>query len=244
MTAIHHATIAKAKKAGIALSRTDDEIVIARTPDFTMQGSQPKVVLAAAMLQLAIFADEATFMGALVGHTGSKLVAALDLGTDDEAKLGEWDYDEPIPAILVEITDALDRIDNPEEEITGSVVKPLYKARYKANGDPTSCNDWLRKELRKWTQVVIVEGKKKTRYSYEKMRAILAVNEAKIGIWDLNDSGPSDAGRHSMSGRLALEEPIWTKGHLLIPVEFLKPGTKNPRKEKHPGDWTPTSPKH
>lgn len=106
------------------------------------------------------------------------------------------------------------------EKTTKSVVAAGAKAKWKANGNPRGCGDWLHVEL---DSCLGPDGK----LEVSSFDALLDANGVKAHrTW--NRTSPGWQGRLRMSGRMALQTLVVARGHLV-----LSDGSKKPA----PSDW-------
>jgi hypothetical protein len=100
--------------------------------------------------------------------------------------------------------------DEAEEEPTGSVVKPEYRARYAEMGHPTHCGDWLAEFL---NDMCIPGESKET--DLVRFEAICNANGVSLAKYNRTSNGWQ--GRLRMTGRNLLKSVVVRAGFILVP---------------------------
>jgi hypothetical protein len=114
-----------------------------------------------------------------------------------------------------------------EDGKTGSVVKDEYRARYREQGHPNTCGDWLAKTLDNFCQ-------NDAGTNLELFEAICAANGVNVGPGSkYKRSGIGWQGRIRMTGRNMLTRRVYEAGGTLkLPFQHEGNDTL-----KAPGDW-------
>jgi hypothetical protein len=214
---IHNATQEKAKKNGIILSETDDAYK-AYWPErnrFLIGDNPPQLLknmlaLKDMTLNYRSFSMEFTDGAYVVTtkHPDFKISSQhLDYAYEQAKK--EWQ------AARAEMEDEeLEELDaeekaeeDAEEEKTGSVVKPVYRARYKEGGHPTNCGDELAFFLKDYCKSTEAQSLA----IFEHVCELNGVNLAKY-----NRTTHGWQGRLRMTGRNILSRVVFEAGGKLI----------------------------
>lgn len=217
---IHHATQKKANGLGVTLTETqiDGNLVIEATDDaITFTHPRAKVALAALLLERS-FRAEYPALHLFLNNEGEWTVEASD-------EIVVVDTDVPDLATVLEAAQELgvdpeqDVEDTEEEREAGSVVPEHYRAKYREQGHPSHCGDWIAEQLDG-----IFEGP--DRFEVEAFTGVLVENGVKLeGKWaELRFGGQHGAiGRYRMNGRQKLEFQLAKSGVL----RFGSMGRKN-----------------
>lgn len=244
---IHHATVKKAANNGVQLtSDTNGVHATFGKPARTFSGTNPKGLLDAAMATAML---EDSWPGLSIRQSGdvgeSGFLVAITIGDEqvafaeqaDPAKVRQTALD-LLDELTDEQADAMAAQAEDEAEEGGSVVPATYKKQYaeraKIDGtDPNTCGDWLAVQLGGIVRVAVVEGKKKTRTSPERMLELCRVNECDVEALHAKHSGSGSKGwegRFRMSAGIKLRHVVAAKGFLFVPEAFSPKGVDEERK--------------
>jgi len=243
---IHHATAKKATANGVQLtSDTNGVHATFGKPARTFSGTNPKGLLDAAMATAMLEdswpglsirqSDEADDSGFHVAITiGDEQVAFAEEANPAKVRQTALDL---LDELTEEQADAMAAQAEEANDEGGSVVPATYKKQYaeraKLDGtDPNTCGDWLAVQLGGIVRVAVVEGKKKTRTSPERMLEICRVN--KCDVEDLfakhSQSGKNGwEGRFRMSAGIKLRHVVAAQGFLTVPAALSPKGKDEQR---------------
>lgn len=137
------------------------------------------------------------------------------------------DGDSNLPAAWDEEWDAAaDEEQNAEEDTGGSVVRNVYRQRYREAGHPNHCGDWLAGVL---NNIIIIDGITNT----QMFKSICEANGLNMDKY--KQEGKGWEGRFRMTGRNLLARIVFTSGVLVMPKTLVKhAGAKEFRA---PQDW-------
>lgn len=209
---IHHATKEKAAKVGIILTEHDD-YVDAHYPKtnrhVTARGAKDAL---AALTTIVGF--EAENVGLRVLHDGD----TYSVMAGEEALSEGEDLAETLAEALESLTDeqreALAQADADEQDEddarSGSVVPDKYKLRYKENGTPNTCGDWLAITLKDLTT------DKADKLDPDAVEEIARLND--VDTSKLNRTSNGWQGRFRMTTRNMLVKVVAVAGHLNVPA--------------------------
>lgn len=217
MARIHHATAAKAEKAGIELETDHDRnVVVAKWGEYEYPHTDAKIALEAAMLDRT-FRLEYPALSLQMPEGDLFLVEHTDA---EGEKTTLWEDGElPSLAFILELCDS-NELDpevgfaeaEEEEKAAKVVVADHYKKEYAARGNPNNCGDWLAITLEE-------QCKTKEGIDVDRFTDILNLNGVPMtGKWAaLPTSGQRGwQGRYRMNGRQKLEVIVATRGSLFL----------------------------
>ena len=221
MARIHHATAAKAEKAGIELEVNHDlNVVVAKWGEYEYPHAEAKIALEATMLDRT-FRLEYPALRLQMTEEGTFLVVHTD-EAGEETTIWE-DTELPTLAFVLEFCEnnELDPeigFDEAEEEEKKArvVVADHYKKEYAARGNPNNCGDWLALTLEE-------QCKTKEGIDIARFTDILNLNGVPmVGKWaELPTSGQRGwQGRYRMNGRQKLEVIVATRGTLFLAEDY------------------------
>lgn len=214
---IHHATLKSAEKAGVTLSEQPGNekpfvqaFVGATILHSGLEGEKAADVLSDALAMRRI---QAEFSSLKVERGAADGVwrATFNEQTFEHDRLQAL-LDEVLEHAEAEGLDVEnDETEEQESESAGSVVPAKYRARYREQGDPNSCGDWLAKQL---GELCAMEDGS---FDLDFFRAICDANEVdyaslKVGLT------PSDRGRFRMSAGIKLRRRIFDTGTMVVPA--------------------------
>lgn len=120
--------------------------------------------------------------------------------------------------------EAADAEQEAEEDVGGSVVKHVFRERYKEAGHPNHCGDWLAETLNN-----LVLGKTAT--DIANFEAVCEANGVSLAKY--NHTTPGWQGRIRMTGRNLLASVVFSTGKLVVP----KGVGDGPTEFKAPAEW-------
>ena len=226
---IHHATLKKAEKIGVILTALEatDEVEV-HFPALNRKLALPTAKQAMNIGALFVaFGTEYPNYQIRPSDTEEGLLAVYGRGDDEDwFELVHFSADdEDTNDIYI---DALEAAQEHDISLEGSqpvwdVVPQKYKERYKAEGHPDNCGDWLAQFL---------DGKFDTKnekgvatFDWTKFATFLTENGVDLtGKWaKLPESGQRGwQGRYRMNGRQKLEKAIAANGKLVMNGDEVK----------------------
>lgn len=236
---IHHATAARAEKAGIVLqvvesTSTGQQQAKAIWPKRNKHfvADDPKTALALAMLQQR-FGDEYANVTVTNDHTttvGDVTLVEFEEGFDEDEVFAE--------TLEQMLEEGIEAEEAEEEGASGNVVPVRYRQKYAEAGHPNTCGDWLAKILIDECTALDVDGK--PRFDVGRFDAIYDENKGdRNQKWCKNTSGRGWEGRYRMSGRIALAKVVGINGYLVLdgaklvpPTEWLAKHAQKPKPAK------------
>lgn len=120
-----------------------------------------------------------------------------------------------------------------EEKETGSVVKDVFKQRYREAGRKQDCGDWLALQLEELTTLPVTdEGGKQTQVKdMDRLQTLLGANDVDYDKYLINNpKNRGWQGRFRMTTRMILAKRVADKGFLFVPGELTKGGADEERK--------------
>lgn len=217
MARIHHATAAKAEKAGIELETDHDRnVVVAKWGEFEYPHADAKIALEAAMLDRTFRLE----YPALSLQMPEEYIFLVEHTDAEGEKTTLWEAaDLPSLAFILEFCES-NELDpeigfaeaEEEEKAAKVVVADHYKKEYAARGNPNNCGDWLAITLEE-------QCKTKEGIDVDRFTDILNLNGVPMtGKWAaLPTSGQRGwQGRYRMNGRQKLEVIVATRGSLFL----------------------------
>lgn len=159
----------------------------------------------------------------------------ITVGTKNPRVVGKVELADDLPSVTADVLEALtsgevdeiseaDAADAAEEELrSGSVVPDKYKERYREDGHPNNCGDWLADTLGPLT--TNNQGK----LDVDAMEEVARLNG--IDTSKLNRTSPGWQGRFRMTARNMLVKKVVASGFLSVPA------SENGDTVKAPGDW-------
>lgn len=238
MSAIHHATIKKAEKAGIILAQADKGYSAHWPKNNTrLNGENAKYLLDDMLTIQLMDAQFPSFKwtvnedstvdiivrGTDISVTGMRATAAFGVAKKSWEQSRE-DLDEEDEEADEEAQAEIDEQIEEEDGPSGSVVNEKYRARYAELGHPTHCGDWLALLLKE-----LVTNKEGTNIEF--LEAIADANGVSLAKY--RRFGTGWQGRLRMTARNILAKVVWLNdGELKMPETF--DGGKS---YKAPADW-------
>ena len=224
---IHHATIKKAEANNITLveNRDNPERVI-----YTATKGEGKSLLRISHPVAKVVVDGLLLLETL--KLEYPVIAKFDYDLKDdqfEAYIGKelvWENEE-----LPDLADLLDAIaengydleagprgteKTEEEDDRSSVVPASFKKKYKDEGHPDDCGDWLAEQLKKYCHKK--QSQSKTTFQLDMYTDILKANKVDLsGTWASNRNRGWQ-GRFRMASRNVLVKVVADAGKLIIPA--------------------------
>ena len=247
---IHHATAARAEAAGIALNVVEfgegELMVKASWPERAVElhyADAPGAVNA--MLKVQQFMNDAEDDGIKFSQQDDgegELQYRID--NADGCLALEYDLDAAITTATENLSEGTfvdgetgEQLDEDAEGEGGSVVKDVFKQRYKEAGRKQDCGDWLALQLESITHVVVQDGEKETTIvDMDRLQTLLGANDVDYQKYlDNNAFNRGWQGRFRMTTRMILAKRVADKGFLFVPGELAKDGADEERKA--PATW-------
>lgn len=138
---------------------------------------------------------------------------------------------------LKDLIETLNEMDSEEiaelrPSTSGGVVPDIYKKRYAASGDATTCGDWLALLLNQHCQTLDEKGKTLT--DLDRVEAIAIANGVEAARVDrLGTQTNGWQGRYRMTVRNMLTKVVASKGYCLIPEGVASEDTE----VQAPAEW-------
>lgn len=215
---IHHATARRAKDNGIEIAPVEfegGEVAAARLNGAEIRHPDPKFALNGMMLQKSLHLE---YPGFTIGYDLDCRQWTVSVGGDELMRQDECpelaDILEAAQDAGIDPEDTSSYVGGEEDEAepVGDIVSSKYRAKYKEQGDPASCGDWLANVLNEECR----RDRKEGGFDLEKFRAILENNDIDHPVPPLAKQSRGWQGRYRMTGRLRLELVVAKAGKLVL----------------------------